>query len=405
MPRLFPQLTPQSYLPGGFGGGNLYPPNFPGAGGTGFPPLGPNSYLPAPGTLDPPIMNFSNGPRILPAPSGFPSMMPSMMPPQTGFPPPTGLPPPMPFGNPNGMSMMGQPPPPYYDPGMRSGSRRRPVRICRRRRSRRCRPVIRIVDSSSCSSSSSCTSRSSCSRRRRRSRSCSRRQGGATQQQQQPIILLPIQYQQPSGALSGSAPNQLQQSQPQQIMLPPIQIQQQQPGQFQQQSLNMPHIQIQPLNGQFQQQQHQQLALPPIQLNSSTLMPSSSSMMVGAGQSLIPPSMSLPQLINLAQSQQLPSGAIQYVQSMPQSSSPLQYVSAERRSTNAPSRVLVNSTNKKSSTATKALPRSSSLRTVPQMDLKYGRRPFDWYGSEKKNNVIDENVRVGQRGAGTVVSG
>jgi hypothetical protein len=320
-------------------------------------------------------MNFSGG---LPPPMPYPSLIPQMMP------PPITLPPQMSYPNPNMMSI--GPQPQFYEPGLRSYSRRRPVRICRRRRrrSRRCRPVIHIIDSSSCSSLSSCTTISSCSRRRHRSCSRSRR-SAPTPQQQQPIILLPIQCQQPASA---PVQNSIQQ-QPQQIILPPIRVQQ--PGQIQQQQLALPPI-------PFQQQT---LALPPIPSNfvQST---NSSPMIIASGQPMLQPSMSLPQIANIGQPQQIHSGVVQYVQGGRQSSSPLQYVSAEPRSTNALQRGSVNSSNKKQSTLIKTVPRSTSIRDVPQNDLKYGRRPFDWYETEKKNNIINENIRIGQRGNAAV---
>ncbi len=384
IPRPFPPLTPQSYLPGSVG---AYP-GYPAIGrGSNFPVLSPNSYL-QPGTIEPPIMNYSGGPGMMPPTASFPSMFP------TGMPPP----PPMPYLN-QGMTI--GPQQPFYDPGLRSYSRRRPVRICRRRsrrrRSRRCRPVIHIIDSSSCSSLSSYTTISSCSRRRHRSHSHSRRCGitppqQQQQQQQQPIILLPMPCQQTAPAVAAPVQQQIQQ-QPQQIILPPIQVQQ--PGQYQQQQLALPPI-------PFQQQQ--QLALPPIQLTSSNFVQSTSSspLMIPSGQPMIQPSISLPQIANIGQLQQMQAGQVQYLPATRQISSPLQYISAEPRSTIAPQRVLVNSTNKKQSTTTKPVSRSISIRELPQNDLKYGRRPFDWYESEKKNKIINENVRIGQRRATAV---
>lgn len=388
-PKPFPALTPQSYIPGGAGAG-IYP-GYPQAGAPSpFPSLGPNSYLPPPGSMDPPIMNFTGGPGMLPPPSPFPSMLPTAMPPPSVF-----LPSAMPFPNQGAMSMMSPPPqqqqPPFYNSGLRSMSRR-PVRICRRRgrRSRRCRPVIHVIESSSCSSISSCSTESVCSRRRHRSHSRSRRCDAAPQQQQQPIILLPVPMQQSQQSAPAPAPIQ---QQPQQIVLPPIQVQQ--PGSFQQQQLALPGIPM---------QQQQQLALPPIQFNSSNLMPStnSSPIIIPSGQPLMQSSASMPQIVNLGQTQPIRGGAVQYVQAAPSSSSPLQYISSDRRSTTAPQRVLVNSTNKKKSTKTKPVARSTSVRDLPQNDLKFGRRPFDWYDSDKKNNIINEKVQVGQRGSAAV---
>lgn len=45
----------------------------------------------------------------------------------------------------------------------------------------------------------------------------------------------------------------------------------------------------------------------------------------------------------------------------------------------------------------KPLERSLSARQVPQMDLKYGRRPFDWYKNKGKDSVLNENVQIGSR--------
>jgi hypothetical protein len=383
-------------------------------------------------------MNFSGGSGLLPPPIPFASMLPmapalspcfsasSMMPMMGSQMPMMG----------SQMPMMGSQMP-SCDPGFHSHSCRRPARICRRRsrRSRRHRPVMRVSESSSCSSLSTCSTISSCSPRRRRSRSHSRRYGALQpQQQQQPIILLPIQQSAPAAAVSGV--NQMQQPQPQQIVLPPISVQQPgqyqsqqfqpqqfqpqqfqpqqyqsqqfQPQQFQQQQLALPQI-----SGQLQQQlalpaisyqqpgaqyQQQPLALSPIQMNSCNLLPAGgSNPVIPSGQPMIQQSLSLPQIANIGQTQQIQPASVQYIQAIPQSSAPLQYISAEPRSTIAPQRVLVNSTNKKPSVDTKPAGRSPSTRTVPQNDLKFGRRPFDWY-NDKKKNILNENIQIGQRG-------
>jgi hypothetical protein len=386
--RNFPVLTPQSYLPPNAFNGGVYSSVREGTGGIRpFPILTPNSYLPSGGTLEPPIMNYSNGPSILPASASFPSMAPSMMPSAGSYPQP------MPHRNQGTFPMLG-PSTMFHEPAFQSHSHRRPRRLCRPRRSRRCRPVIHVIDSSSCSSISSCRSLSSCSRRRSRSHS---RRHPSTPQPQQPIILLPIQCQQSSNAAL-PPPTINQQTQPQQIFLPPIQMQQ--PGNIQQQALNLPPIQFQTLPGQGQIQggQQQQLTLAPIQLNSSNLTPNTSSnpIIITSGPSLTQSSSSMPQITNLMQPQQLQNGQIQYVQNMAQTSSPLQYVTSERRSNIAPSHVLVNSTNEKRSNSSKTVQRSLSARHVTQMDLKYGRRPFDWYKNKQKDNVIKENVRIQQ---------
>lgn len=371
--RPFPVLTPQSYIPGGTG---LFPGIPPGR-GSNFPMLNQNSFLPPGGGLEPPIMNLSGGTGMLPPPMPYPPMVG----PQMSYP------------NQNMMSIAPQPT--FYEPGLRSCSRRRPVRMCRRRRrTRRCRPVIQIIDSSSCSSLSSCGTRSSCSRRRHHSHS--RRRASTPQQQQQPIILLPIQCQQPAPT---PAPNP-NPPQAQQIILPPIQVQQS--GQIQPQQFALPPMSSQqqfalpPISSQ------QQFSLPPIQLSSSNFANNSGSMIIPSGQPMLPTTLSLPQITNIGQGQPMQSGVIQYVQGGRQSSSPLQYVSAQPRSTVALQRGVVNSSNKNQSTIVKTVARSASVRNVPQNDLKYGRRPFDWYESERKNNIIDENTRIGQRGSTSV---
>lgn len=372
--RPFPVLTPQSYIPGGTG---LFPGIPPGR-GSNFPMLNQNSFLPPGGGLEPPIMNLSGGTGMLPPPMPYPPMV---GPPQMSYP------------NQNMMSIAPQPT--FYEPGLRSCSRRRPVRMCRRRRrTRRCRPVIQIIDSSSCSSLSSCGTRSSCSRRRHHSHS--RRRASTPQQQQQPIILLPIQCQQPAPT---PAPNP-NPPQAQQIILPPIQVQQS--GQIQPQQFALPPMSSQqqfalpPISSQ------QQFSLPPIQLSSSNFANNAGSMIIPSGQPMLPTTLSLPQITNIGQGQPMQSGVIQYVQGGRQSSSPLQYVSAQPRSTVALQRGVVNSSNKNQSTIVKTVARSASVRNVPQNDLKYGRRPFDWYESERKNNIIDENTRIGQRGSTSV---
>lgn len=363
LPRPFPALTPQSYIPGGTG----FFPGVPPGRGSNFPMLNQNSFLPPGPGLEPPIMNLSGGTGMLPPPMPYPSIVA----PQMAYP---------------GQNMMSMAPQPsYYEPELRSCSRRRPVRVCRRRRrrTRRCRPVIQVIDSSSCSSLSSCGTISSCSRRRHRSHSCRRTSTPQQQQQQQPIILLPIQCQQPAPT---PAPNPIP-PQAQQIILPPIQVQQS--GQIQPHQFALP-----PMSSQ-----QQQLALPPIQFSSNNLTTTAGHTIIPSGQPMLPSTLSLPQVGNIGQFQPIQSGAIQYVQAGRQSSSPLQYISAQPRSTVALQRGLVNSSNKKQSTIAKPVSRSASMRNVPQNDLKFGRRPFDWYESEKKNNIIDENTHIGQRGS------
>jgi hypothetical protein len=226
------------------------------------------------------------------------------------------------------------------------------------------------------------------------------------QQQPQQIILPPIvqqpgQYQsqqfQPQQYQSQQfQPQQYQsqQFQPQQLALPPIS------GQIQQQQLALPPISIQQLGGQFQQQP---LTMSPIQINPCNLIPSGgSNPVIQSGQPMLQPSLSYPQISTIGQTQQFQAAPIQYVQAQPQSSSPLQYVSAEPRSTIAPQRVLVNSTNNKTSSTAKPVARTISTRDVPQNDLKYGRRPFDWYNNDKKKKILNENLQIGQRGSTSV---
>ncbi|CAF1606040.1 unnamed protein product [Adineta ricciae] len=365
-------------------------------------------------------MNYSGGPGIM-----QPPMLPSIPP----------LPPPMPYANQGPISMVR--PPSMYDPGYQSYPRRRPVRIHRRpRRSRRCRPVVRIIESSSCSSLSSYTTVSSCSPRRCRSRSHSHRcRGSSSAAPQQPIILLPMQCQQPAAAAAAvaapAAPAQLPlsvqaqtqaQPQPQQIILPPIRIQQS--GQYNQQPFTIPPMTVSQLGGQIQQPQQQSVTLSPMTISQITgqiqqqqpqqainLAPmrfgspnilsntNANSMVIQSGQPFIQPSSSLPQVTTIGQPQQMQGSTIQYVQAAPQSSSSstLQYISAQPRSTIAPQRVLVNSTNKKQAPSSKPVKRSVSTRELRQSDLKYGRRPFDWYDSNKQDNIINENVQVAQR--------
>ena len=135
-----------------------------------MPGINPYPYPPPPGTMGPPIMNPGFGPTPPPMPMPYPNT--NYMPPMPPMPPPS----PYPYYDPR--------PPPYPRRRLRY---RRPRRIRCRHGSRRCRPVIHIIDSDSCSSISDCSSISSCSPRRYRS--CSK----PAAVQQQPIILLPIQ--------------------------------------------------------------------------------------------------------------------------------------------------------------------------------------------------------------------
>lgn len=368
-------LTPQSYLPGGAGVGIG---NIPASGGlTPFPVLGPHSYLPSSGgTLDPPVFNINNAPGMMPRPASLPSFGPPSMFPNSPMGPPS-----MGYPQQNSMSMMAPrtSPMPAYDPCFESCSRR-PTRLSHRRRSRRCRPVIHVIDSDSCSTSSSCRSWSSCSRHRRRSRSCSRRRN-ATPPPQQPIIVVPIPCQQPAQT-TASAP-MINSAQPQQILLPPIHVQQ--GGQFLQQSAGIPSMQFQTLGRTMQ----------PLQLKTSSIIPNlgTNPIIINGGSSSIQPSSSVQQISNIGQIQTIPANAIQYVQAVPQTSSPLHYVTNEKHASITPCHTLVNSTNKKPTSIMKSTQQPTS-RKVQQTDLKYGRKPFDWYNNSDRDKIINENVHV-----------
>ena len=379
-PRPFPVITPQSYLPGATGFGPLA--GVAPTGRVNFPQLTPASFLTGTGPGEAPVINVGPRPGIAPPSTLLPQVPPLVLPGQASLPPA--------IINPKQeISSVATPRPlslPYCDPGLRPYPCRRPVHICRRRRSRRRHPVIHIVESSSCSTLSSCTTISSCSRHRHRSHSRSRRCAPAPQQQ--PIILLPMQCQQSQPTITEDVRN-LTRQEPRQVILPPIQIQSLEQCQ-QQQQLTSPSIPI----------QQQLLPLPPIQFTPSNLASStnSSQIVIPSGQPIMKPSISLPQITAVAQPQQIRVAPVQYVQATTQSSSPLQYVSSEPRSTTALPRVLVNGTNEKQSAIAKPSSRSTSVRKIPQSDLKFGRRPFDWYNKDKKKHIlINEKVQLDQR--------
>ena len=133
--------------------------------------------------------------------------------------------------------------------------------------------------------------------------------------------------------------------------------------------------------------------LAPIQVNSSSYLPSSATtnpLTVNSIPSVFQPSRSA------GSGQRLRAGPIQYVQAAPRSSSTtqLQYVTAESRSARAPAHVLVN----RSKTRSRSRAKSFSLLHVPQKDLKFGRRPFDWYANDGHDIILKDNIRVARRG-------
>lgn len=139
-------------------GGSIYPPGF-------NPPPGNNQGI----GLNTGGLSIGN--------TGFNPPSPSL-PPYNPMLPPRPTPRPISYSNINQMSQ-GAHAAPRYDPGR---SYRRPIHISRRYRSRRCRPVVHIIESDSCSIISTCSSDSCCSLPR------------CPPVQQQQIILLPIEY-------------------------------------------------------------------------------------------------------------------------------------------------------------------------------------------------------------------
>ncbi|CAF0955518.1 unnamed protein product [Adineta steineri] len=318
MPKPFPVITPQSYLPGSPGASGAFYPggaNQPsGIPPTMYPPLPPNQS-------QPPILNPNYG-------SGYP--------PQYNGP--------MPYPNRNPMP----PRPPFQKTRFASLPRRRPPEHAHHRyRSRRCRPVIHIIDSDSCSSISTCSSESSYERYHCRSHSYPRRCGTRPQQQQQPIIFLPVQCQQQPSAMKGSFQGQIQP-----MILPSSQVQQ-----------------------------------PFLALQSA---------------STIQPSLSMPQMVPARRPQQIQAGPITYVYAgAPQTSSSstqLKNPSGQSYSNIGSQRNLVNNENTKESVIIKPIPRTSSLKDPSTNTLKYERIPCDhrYITIGKERNCNDEN-QGGQR--------
>ncbi|CAM2704857.1 unnamed protein product [Rotaria socialis] len=317
LPKPFPLVTPQSYVPGSAAVGNYPYQGYVPPGGAGpYPPMNSNigppspSYpVPYPNMNGPPPMPYPNmnGPPPMPYPNmNGPPPMPY---PNMNGPPPMPYPnmngrPPMPYPNMNPMSMMQQP-----------RGYGRPIRIRRRCHSR---PTICIVRSDSCSSISTCETITPCCKRRYRS--CSHASESRAPQQQQQIILVPVKCQQPQ-AITGTV-----QMQPQQTTLPTI---------------------------QFQNQQ-QPFALPTI-LNTTA-----APMILSGNQSMLQPTFARSQTVTFGQPQQIQAGSIQYVQAAPRSSSDLQLISMKPNTSMAPQRVLVNSTNKNEANVIKTISSSQS---------------------------------------------
>ncbi|CAF1254877.1 unnamed protein product [Rotaria magnacalcarata] len=305
LPKPFPVVTPQSYVPGSAAVGNYPFQGYVPPGGAGpYPPMNPNIGPPPP-SYPVPYPNM-NGPPPMPYPNM--SGPPPMPYPNMNGPPPMAYrnmngPPPMPYPNMNPMSMM-----------QRQSGYGRPIRIRRRCRSR---PTICIVRSDSCSSISTCETITPCCKRRYRS--CSHTNEPRAPQQQQ-IILVPVKCQQPQGA-TGTV-----QVQSQQTTLPAI---------------------------QFQNQQ-QPFVLPTI-LNTT-----GAPMILSGNQSMLQPTVARSQTITFGQPQQFQAGPIQYVQAAPRSSSDLQLISMKSNTLMTPQHVLVNSTNKNEANVIKTINSSES---------------------------------------------
>ncbi|UJR21785.1 hypothetical protein I4U23_024860 [Adineta vaga] len=270
----------------------------------------PNMYPQPPPTFFQPSGNPNSGPGYLPQP-----------------------PAPLPISRPSRNLLPNQHP--SYKPRFHSQPRHRtPVRVHHRQRSRRCRPVIHIIESDSCSSLSTCSSISSCSRYYRRSHSCPRRSATG----QQPIIFLPVQCQQQPSAITCS-----------------------------------------------NQGQAQSFVLPSIPLHQSNLaLPSASTMQ---------PAISMPHILSNRKPQQYQAGPIQYVQATPRSSSSqLRSIPVQSRSTAAQQSVLVDSTNKKQSIIIKPIPRACSSQNLPQNDMKFRR-----YESNGEETFTKDNAQIEQR--------
>ncbi|CAF1023229.1 unnamed protein product [Didymodactylos carnosus] len=345
MPNLLNNGMPQPGFGSGFNNNNM------------IPMITPNAFMPQnnlPATNVPPMFNVS-------MPTSYPPMMPPQMP--------------MPA-----ISTVMQPYPLYRS------RRARSIRL--RRRHHRRRPVVRIIESSSCSTGSSFSTSASCSSYHRHSRSHSRH---SKHRQQQPIILMPIQMpsqQCPTPSIQQIQPA-IQQQQPlalvpsggahQQIVLPPIQIQ------------------------GTTDQQGQPLVLPPFQLNSSMLNSGTSHSPIILNASTggqLQQSLSMPQIPQVRIAPATQQGPFI------QAASPIQYVTNPSVGGNIqPTRILVNNSiqpQNHPAVLSTSLRRPMSANEVQQTDLKFGRRPFDWYPREN-TFVLNEDLQLGQRGA-TVVA-
>ncbi|CAF1142925.1 unnamed protein product [Adineta ricciae] len=307
VPRPFPVITAQSYIPGAAGAALVRAPPVGGNPSSGIPP---NIYpQPPPATFQPP-MNLNAGP---------------------GYYPPPG---PVPISRQSRNLLPGQDP--SYRPRFHSQSHSRPTVRVHRHRSRRCRPVIHIIESDSCSSLSTCSSVSSCSPYCRRSYSCPRRSGTCPQQ---PIIFLPVQCRQQPPAIMSSDQNQAQP-----CIVPSTQF-----------------------------------------LQSNLALPSISAMQ---------PSLSMPQIVSGRKPQLYQAGPITYVQTAPKlSSSHLRPIPAESRSNIPQQSDLVDSTNTKRPNIIKPIPRACSTQTLPQNDMKFRRYETDGQETFSKEKLNIEKRR------------
>lgn len=132
--------------------------------------------------------------------------------------------------------------------------------------------------------------------------------------------------------------------------------------------------------------------LPPIHINSSSYLPHSTTanpLIVNSSPSVFQPSRSV------GPGQRLRAGPIQYVLAAPSSTSTtqLQYISSQSRSARAPSHELVN----RSKTRSRSRTKSVSLVPLAQKDLKFGRRPFDWYTNGGQDVILKDNICIGRR--------
>ena len=133
--------------------------------------------------------------------------------------------------------------------------------------------------------------------------------------------------------------------------------------------------------------------LSPIHVNSSSYLPPSSKanpITVNSSPSVFQPSRSV------GSGQRLRAGPIQYVLAAPSSTSAtqLQYITSQSRTTRAPSHVLVN----RSKTRSRSRTKSASFVPLAQKDLKFGRRPFDWYTNGGQDIILRDNICIGRRG-------